>query len=429
MAHIQAKFITALEEYAVSETPFSVIADAGPSELGNLIKKLIQEKHSDDDKDEQENHDIENLEFDFLINNELLINSLMQHMDNHGLSSESVIIIEYILKQTPPEPENTIEHDDWISCIHANEKIVLTGCYDSKVYVRETKDCNLKVVASGHTDPIKALTWVKFDNNEKSFVSTSLDQNAILWKWNEEHNAVKPVFCCKGHSKSVDCVAAHPDQSKFCTGSWDQSIKLWSASLTTEGDKAEEESRKQLSKKKRQKIEQRGATRTPLLTLAGHREAVSGVEWISNIELCSVSWDHSLKVWDIENASEVSNLKGPKVFLCAKYSQNNKLIATGNTDRHIRLWDPRSSEGAVVKCNLTSHHGWVTCLHWSPNIDTQLVSGSLDSQVKLWDTRSPKAPLYDVEAHEDKVMSLDWSLSNAIFSGGADSKLYKYNVK
>nr|CAB3267682.1 ribosome biogenesis protein wdr12-like [Phallusia mammillata] len=404
MAQIQVKFFTQQKKYEVSEAPFSVLGSVSGSDLCDLINKLRLEQ---DDESEKKS-------FDFIVNGEFLRSSLLQHIEEKGLSVESVLPVEYFEAKESPELKSSLSENDWISGIQLNKQHILTGTYDCSVNIWCRNSETKLATGLAHTEPIKSIAWIpsfggENDSNEK-LASTSQDQKIVLWDFDKEKNSLRPKFSCKGHSRSVESIAVNSKHETFASGSWDCTIKLWSASYVPEKGGLEDEQISSASKKKRAKLEQTGISRVPQMTVAGHTEVVSGLVWIDNNQLCSGSWDHTLRLWDMSEGKETSQLRGTKAILSVDYSKLNQTLVTGNTDRHVRLWDPRST-GSVVKSNLTSHHGWVTCVKWCKTNSNLLVTGSLDNLVKMWDIRSTKTPLFDLTAHTDKVMCLDWHKS------------------
>ncbi|KAI5751299.1 hypothetical protein M8J77_006183 [Diaphorina citri] len=419
-SEVQLKFFTKQEKYAVPDTVFAVQGNLGVPGLNSLINEILKEDSNEDN--------YKDIQFDFLIAGELLRTSVTSFLESKGISSENVIDVEYLESTPTPSPLDCILHDDWVSAIDFHNDWILTGCYDHSVHIW-TRRGEHKLNIPGHGGPVKGVAWLYNDGKDAAFISVSTDQTAMIWEWKVESNSIECIHVCRGHERGLETVTVSESRQQFATGGWDCLLKIWSADISKERGEPSENGEEGTTSKKRKKEYSSASSRTPLITLKGHKEAISAVQWTAVDEIITSSWDHTLKIWDAELGGMKSEIVGNKSFFDVHYSPLSKLVITASADKQIRLYDPRVKEGAIVKSTFSSHKEWVQSVRWSP-IDPQLfVSASFDNSVKLWDLRSPKVPLFDMLGHEDKVMCVNWSDYRYIMSGGQDNSVRVFKTK
>jgi LPXTG-site transpeptidase (sortase) family protein len=86
------------------------------------------------------------------------------------------------------------------------------------------------------------------------------------------------------------------------------------------------------------------------------------------------------------------------------FSPDGLMIASGDRDNLIRLWDTQTGE---TRAFLTGHTDWVTELAFSPD-GSVLASGSHDDTVRLWNTRTLE-PIHALTHHTQSVTGVAYS--------------------
>jgi len=116
--------------------------------------------------------------------------------------------------------------------------------------------------------------------------------------------------------------------------------------------------------------------------------------------------------------------RGP--LTCIAYSPCGGLIASGDTNREIIVWDAASK--SVKVSGWVFHTARVNCLAWSPD-SSHVVSGSLDQNLIVWNVASPTTRIIVKNAHNGGVNSVTWLDNNVVASSGQDCAWRTHNFK
>jgi len=297
----------------------------------------------------------------------------------------------------------------------------------------DLKDFDKILAKKFNDDPLKCLDTFEI-SEERHVIVGSQDQTLTVVKFslgevgkNDERTAkFTPIAVLRGHQRSIECVASSADGMRALSGSFDKCLKVWRTEIDVAGD---DEDFVHVGESQSKKAKSTAVTKTPMVTLESHREVVVGVKWnpLDKKQAATVSWDHTIILWDLELAGPVRNLNSNKAFTSISLNNLTGLVLTGSTDPVIRLWDLRSHEGSLVKNSFFGHRGWVSDVSWAPDVEHLFVSASFDGTVKMWDIRSPKAALYDLIGFQDRVLSVDWSISKQISGCSVDGTIKTFS--
>jgi ribosome biogenesis protein YTM1 len=455
---VSLKLSTSVQDRSleVPSQPIAVPADIGrkglSAVLNHLLGRIVAKESANDDSDSDDDAPqgkLPPLTFEFIVtgaNNKLLRKGVEKEARQNGLSLEQAIEITYFPAAGAPEVSGEQEElPDWISCLSVKNSILYAGCYDGSVhlYRREGDDENKKGLAKidstvVSSSPVKCIdtTIVKNDDGENKvwIASACLDHTMHIHTYDTTDNTLQLYGHCvqEGMSCAMSSLSfSSSSKSLLASGDGNGTICIWDVQNT----------KQVLEPAKKQKT-QKGKVSTKSITPTGtiesaHSQLVSGLSWgnhctVNQTHLISGSWDHSLKLWDVEKQDCLLTLNGSRVVSCLDTSYHSEgVVATGHPDCTIRLWDVRTNNAkpsSLVSDNIfrPSHKAWVSSVQWSKTNPYHLASTSHDGTIKLWDIRS-SVPLHTVRAFakEEKGLCLVWDPaakdSNGImFAGGSD---------
>ncbi|KAL9095987.1 MAG: hypothetical protein Q9163_006480, partial [Psora crenata] len=157
-------------------------------------------------------------------------------------------------------------------------------------------------------------------------------------------------------------------------------------------------------------------------TLAGHSDWVLAIAFSPDgKQIASGSSDKTIKLWDAIIGDLQKTLAGHSDWVCAiAFSPDGKQIASGSDDKTIKLWDATTGD---LQKTLAGHSHWVRAIAFSPD-GKQIASGSNDKTIKLWDATTGDLQK-TLAGYSHWVQAIAFSPDGKQIASGSDDKTIK----
>ena len=142
--------------------------------------------------------------------------------------------------------------------------------------------------------------------------------------------------------------------------------------------------------------------------------------------LASGGSDKTIRLWDVNTGRRIASAilrerKGSVNSIA--FSPDGKTLASGGSDKTIRLWDVNTLE---LLNTFEEHQGWVHSVAFSPDGKT-LASGGSDKTIRLWDVNTATHKV-TLNGHEGEVWSVAFSPDGLTLASGGEGTLQLWDI-
>ncbi|XP_019641040.1 PREDICTED: WD repeat-containing protein 31-like [Branchiostoma belcheri] len=267
-------------------------------------------------------------------------------------SSQDGIVTMSGSKQLPPA------HSDAVTCLApVTPGLCLTGSSDKTVVLYDWTHGAVKRRWSAHT---REVTKVAYSAGLDAAFSASRDKTVLMWKLSSIET--NPIRAFRGHTMVVMGLTLNPDNTQVCTGSRDNSLRLWDVE-----------------------------TGACLMENSVPRNLVTDICWVPGQQtVVQTGEDKVLKLWDARGLY-VSCTFPQKQYIqtsCDVSRDGNYCITTSNgfggQGCEATLWDVRAVKAV---CEYRGHRETASACAFLPAVLSQplVATASHDCTVRIWD--------------------------------------------
>jgi len=384
------------------------------------------------------------------------------------------------------QPLRKHEETVWTVAWSPDSTMLAAGSKSHTICLHDAATGKAEEPLTGHGGGVHALAW---SPDGKTLASASADKTVRLWD-----RATARAIGRLAQEHEVDGLAWSPDGTTLALGSYGRPLRLWQPATGKDprllagiggSSVAWSPDGKVLGSKRNSSIcLWDAATGQEIGPREGHESTVKSACWSPDGKmLASASWDNTVRLWDARTGHTIRVLErrdsyavtlafsadgrtlvgasdqtytqpfsnrviieiwdvatgkasqriisGHKGEVCAQaWSPDGRTLASGSTDKTIRLWEPATGEEIR---RLLGHAGRVSALAWSPDGKT-LASASDDSDagdaatIRLWDPATGKQ-VGRLDGHAGRIATIGWAPGGRVlFSVGYGKTIRLWDV-
>src|SRR2546429_79418 len=275
-------------------------------------------------------------------------------------------------------------------------QLALRGAYLQGVQMQDADLSGAILQSCVFTETFDAVSAVAISPNGQYWAAAGRRGEVRLWE--EGGQTLSRVW--QAHTDRIRALTFSPDGRQLVTGSWDNTVKLWDV--------------------------ENGA----LLWSDSQASSIPSVAFALDGSLLAMSGENVGKIhlWDLRSDTLLETLSHPHPVSAVAWSPKARLLASGDFDGGIRVWELHTTGPAICIRTFSGHTNWVMGLAFAPD-GSLLASGSRDGAVKLWDVASGRLR-QTLAGHTDGINRVAWSPDGrTLASGSRDTTIRLWDVE